>query len=428
MIPSVSRNVAALDTARDWIVERLTPLADTVTTVTLTGLGDVILGRIQGQSDRAITLYVHYDVQPEGDHDRWTHPPFGAEIHDGRMYARGACDDKADVAARLAALELWLEDHQGTPPYTVIFIADPCEEIGSPGLRGVLEEHADALRSEGVLWESYLREEDGRPSIGLGCRGVLEVELNLKLLTANQHPSYSQLLRSAPLEMMRTISSLTDAGGKITIPGFTDGALQPTASAAERAATIALPEEAIAMPGVNPFLSSNERQRAVDFVYAPSMSVSRFDVDDAIRQSIAASCVARVRFGLVPGMHPESAFSALSSHIQNLNPDIQVSLVRSMQPAYSPIGSGLADAVTVAARKAFQSGEPQIYDVMTGAGPGSAFTDVLGSPIVSPSGTLRPDGNMHGYDEHGHTADFLTHIQFTLQILQEFEVTMGARS
>ena len=58
---------------------------------------------------------------------------------------------------------------------------------------------------------------------------------------------------------------------------------------------------------------------------------------------------------------------------------------------------------------------------MTGAGPGALFLDHLGAPIISPTGTLRPAGNMHGYDEHGYVEDFLDHVQFTLDILRELD-------
>ena len=65
--------------------------------------------------------------------------------------------------------------------------------------------------------------------------------------------------------------------------------------------------------------------------------------------------------------------------------------------------------------------EPVIYDIMTGAGPGAIFLKYLGAPIASPTGTLRPDGNMHGYNEHGALDDYLTHVNFTLTLLRELE-------
>jgi acetylornithine deacetylase/succinyl-diaminopimelate desuccinylase-like protein len=142
-------------------------------------------------------VYTHYDVQPAGDEALWTSPPFAAEVRDGKMYARGACDDKADVTARLAALEAWREARDGAPPpYTVIFVSDPAEEIGSPGLEEALAANADLLRADACLWESFLRDSDGRPGIGFGCRGNLEVTLSSRLLAADQHTAFASILRS----------------------------------------------------------------------------------------------------------------------------------------------------------------------------------------------------------------------------------------
>lgn len=417
-IPTVAGDLAAIRAAADWMRERLEPLMDRVDEYEIPGFGPVVVGFRAGRSGRTLLLYNHYDVQPAGDHDRWTSGPFDADIRDGAMYARGACDDKADVAGRLQSLQLWIDENDGDLPYGVVYLADPCEEIGSPGLDRVLADHAAELRADACLWESYLREESGRPALGFGCRGVLEIELGLELLSAHQHPSYSPVLRSAPLEMMAAISSLQGADGTIAVPGFLDGALRPDAAARARTAELSLPGESIALPGVSPHRRLPPDELRTRFIYAPSMSLSGFEVDAAIRQSIAAGCTARVRFGLVPGMDPARCFDLVAEFLTAQIPELRVSLVRAMHPAHSPVDSPFARAVTSAAASAYGA-EPVVYDVMTGAGPGALFLEHLGAPIISPTGTLRPAGNMHGYDEHGYVEDYLQHVQFTLQVLRE---------
>lgn len=176
-IPSVSGSGAPIAEAAAWVAERMAPLFDEVRHIPIPDQGPLLVGELRGTGPGRLIVYTHYDVQPPGDLDAWASPPFAAEVRDGRMYARGACDDKADVTARLQGLEAWLAARGGErPPFTIIFLADPAEEIGSPGLEDALRAHRDELRGDACLWESFLRDADGRPGIGFGCRGALELE------------------------------------------------------------------------------------------------------------------------------------------------------------------------------------------------------------------------------------------------------------
>ncbi|QLD10592.1 M20/M25/M40 family metallo-hydrolase [Microbacterium oleivorans] len=418
--PTVAGRLDAIEQAATWIESRLAPLMDRVERYDIPGYGPVVVGFRAGDSETSLLLYNHYDVQPEGDPERWTSAPYAAEIRDGAMYARGACDDKADVAGRLASLRLWIDENDGRVPYSLIYLADPCEEIGSPGLDEVIAAHADELRADACLWESYLREEDGRPAVGFGCRGSVEIELGLDILAAAQHPSYSSILRSAPLELMAAISSMRTEDGRIAVAGVRDDAIVPDERARRRTADITLPGPSIAREGVTPYLTGTTSDLTTRFVFEPSMSLSGFDLDDGVRQSIPASASARVRFGLVPGMQPDRVVDAVRAHLALRHPDISVSVLRAIAPAYSPVESPFGEAVLRAAGHAYGA-EPVAYDIMTGAGPGALFLEHLGAPIISPTGTLRPAGNMHGYDEHGYVEDFLDHVQFTLDVFRELE-------
>ncbi|EPR77433.1 Acetylornithine deacetylase/Succinyl-diaminopimelate desuccinylase and [Leifsonia rubra CMS 76R] len=418
--PSVAGDLDAINAAADWLEQKLRALSDRIERIEIPEYGPVVVAYFPGISTTTLMLYNHYDVQPAGELDRWESGPFDSQIRDGALYARGACDDKADVTSRLRALELFIEDHPEGLPYSIIYLADPCEEIGSPGLETVLGENSERLSSDAVLWESYLREDDGRPAVGFGCRGAMEISLSLNILASNQHPSYSQILRSAPLELMRAITSLVDQDGLIVVPGFTESALRPDAAAKARTQELSLPGDAISLPGISPLQNFSEEELKERFIFTPSMSLSGFDLDPGVGQSIPASGSARVRFGLVPGMDPHACFDSVKSFLSTTAPDIVVELIRTMQPAFSPVDTPFAVSVLEAAANAFEA-KPVIYDVMTGSGPGAFFLEHLGAPLISPTGTLRPEGNMHGYNEHGYLEDYLTHIQFTFDLLNNLE-------
>ncbi|MDO8185583.1 M20/M25/M40 family metallo-hydrolase [Conexibacter sp. JD483] len=420
-IPSVSGSLDAIEQAAQWIEARLEPLFDEVRRIEIPGHGPLLAATLNGSGDGRLLLYTHYDVQPPGDPGQWTTPAFAAELRDGKMWARGACDDKADVVARLHALEAWVATLDGAPPpYTVIYISDPAEEIGSPGLAEALAANAASLHADACLWESFLRDGDGRPGIGFGCRGNLEVRLDLRLLRSDQHTAFASVVRSAPLELMRAVSSLTDGRGSVTIDGFLDGALAPTPEQVETAARIPLPVDAVtrAGEGVSPFWpGASEQELRQRLIFAPSLSVSQFIVGADGVGSVPAEASVTLRFSLVPDQDPAHVLATIERHLAAHGfGDIQVTAGRAILPAASPLDTPFARATIDAARDTM--GEPVVYPVLIGAGPGRIVLDALGAPVVSPAGTLRPDGNMHGPDEHGAVADYLDHVRFTARLFE----------
>jgi len=419
-IPSVSGELEAIAQAAGWIEARMAPLFDTVERIEVPGYGPLLVGTLNGSGEGRLLLYTHYDVQPPGDPEAWTTPAFAAELRDGKMWARGACDDKADVVARLHGLEAWLDTLGGErPPYTVLYLSDPAEEIGSPGLAEVLSANSEQLRSDACLWESFLRDEEGRPGIGFGCRGNLEVRLDLRLLKSDQHTAFASVVRSAPLELMRAVASLTDEDGRIVVEGWRDDARVPTDEQLAATATIPLPRAAVTRDDVevSPFWRGSDAQLRERLVFEPSMSVSRFVVGADGVGSVPAEASVTLRFSLVPDQEPERLFALLERHLAAHGfGDVELTAGRQILPAAAPLDTPFARATVDAARDTM--GEPVVYPVLIGAGPGRMVLDALGAPVVSPAGTLRPDGNMHGPDEHGAVEDYLDHVRFSARVLE----------
>ena len=299
----------------------------------------------------------------------------------------------------------------------LILLADPAEEIGSPGLAEAFAAHADELRGDACLWESFLRDADGRPGIGFGCRGNLEVRLDLRLLAGDQHAAFASVVRSAPLELMRAVASLTDGHGKIVVEGFGAGVRVPTAEQVAMAAEIPLPRAAVTRAGVDPFWSTDEADLRQRLVFEPSLSVAQMLVGADGVGAVPAEASVTLRFSLVPDQEPERALAAVRAHlVAHGFGDVEVTPGRAILPAASPTDTPFAQATIAAARDVF--GEPVVYPVLIGAGPGRIVLDLLGAPVVSPAGTLRPDGNMHGPDEHGSVEDYLDHVLFTARLFE----------
>jgi acetylornithine deacetylase/succinyl-diaminopimelate desuccinylase-like protein len=421
-IPSVSGDRAAIAQAADWIETRLGPLFDDIRRIDIPGHGPLLAAVLHGTGDGRVALYTHYDVQPAGDESAWTSPPFSAELRDGCVWARGACDDKADVTARLQGLEAWLSTLDGRPPFTIVFLCDPAEEVGSPGLQEALTTHASTLHADGCVWESFLRDDDGRPGIGFGCRGSLMLKLRLDLLRADQHTAFASVVRSAPLELMAAIDSMRSADGGIVIERFHDDVLEPTAAQLEATRSIPLPTAAVALPGVSPYYALGEDELRRRLVFAPALSLVTFVVGaDGAPGVVPASAEATIRFSLLPDQDPDRIVDVVRAHLDRLGYDaIQLTEEHRILPAAAPIDTPFAQALISAAADVF--GEPIVYPVLIGAGPGRIVLDALGAPIVSPAGTLRPGGNMHAPDEHGAVDDYLDHVRFSARLLEHLAV------
>ncbi len=168
--PSVSGDAAGLTGAVAWVADRLRAAGAQVR-VLPTGDGpDVVFGQV-GAGPRSLLSYTHYDVQPADPLALWESPPFEATVRDGKLYARGASDDKGDTLARIQAVEVYRAAY-GELPLRVKFFVEGEEETGSPHLAPLAEQYADLLRADGVLWEGGGFDEAERYTLYCGLKGA----------------------------------------------------------------------------------------------------------------------------------------------------------------------------------------------------------------------------------------------------------------
>src|SRR5215470_8120153 len=157
-----------------------------------TGGYPVVVGEY-GTGERTLLLYNHYDVQPPDPLDQWDSPPFAAVQRDGKFFARGAEDDKGALISRLAAFDA-VRAIYGDLPYRVVFLVEGEEEIGSPELRDFVRSHQDRLAAAACVWEGSITDDEGRFHMELGCRGMVDGELRVRTIKADEHSGlYSYL-------------------------------------------------------------------------------------------------------------------------------------------------------------------------------------------------------------------------------------------
>ncbi|MCZ6739384.1 MAG: M20/M25/M40 family metallo-hydrolase, partial [Actinobacteria bacterium] len=164
-----------------------------------------------------ILLYAHYDVQPPGPMEDWTRGPFEPFEKDGRIYGRGASDDKSGVVMHMGAVAAFGDDL----PVGVQILFEGEEEAGSEGLPEILEKYSDLLNPEIIVIGDGGNWEVGVPAFLTRLRGVVSVELELRTLHAPVHSGqYGGVVPDALMTLSRLLSTLHDDNGKVAIAGL----------------------------------------------------------------------------------------------------------------------------------------------------------------------------------------------------------------
>ena len=231
-IPSVSAqpdHAPDVRAAAEWAADQLQGLGMTAELAETAG-HPVVVGRTPEAICEAgaphVLLYGHYDVQPPEPLELWESPPFEPTIRAGKIFARGASDDKGQVHCHLAALTAWKEIN-GKLPCKVTVILEGEEEVGSRHLMDVVRARADELKTAKVLVISDSTQfAEGVPAITYGLRGLLYMEVRIKGANTDLHSGmYGGAVANPAHALVEALGSLHDEKGRVTVPGFYDGVL-----------------------------------------------------------------------------------------------------------------------------------------------------------------------------------------------------------
>ena len=180
--------------------------------------------RLIGAEYPTVLVYSHYDVMPAEPLELWKSDPFKAEIRDGRLYARGADDDKGQAMVQAKAFEYLVR--QGEMKCNVKFIFEGEEEIGSPSLEAFCEEHKELLKSDIILVSDTSMIGNDTPSITTGLRGLAYWELEVTGPNRDLHSGHFGGAVANPINTLcKMLAKVVDEKGRITIPGFYDKVL-----------------------------------------------------------------------------------------------------------------------------------------------------------------------------------------------------------
>ena len=231
-IPSISaktENKADMIRCAEVVKQRLLEAgADTATIYETAGHPLVYGEKIIDPSKPTVLVYGHYDVQPADPLNLWNSPPFEPVIKDGKIFARGACDDKGQFYMHVKALEIMLQTNSLTN--NIKFCIEGEEEVGSPNLATFVKANKELLKADVVLISDTAMLSMEHPSLDVGVRGLSYIEVEVTGPNRDLHSGvYGGAVANPITILAKMIASCHDENNHITIPGFYDDVVEATA-------------------------------------------------------------------------------------------------------------------------------------------------------------------------------------------------------
>jgi acetylornithine deacetylase/succinyl-diaminopimelate desuccinylase-like protein len=235
-IPSISadpQHRADVRRCCDRIVERMRSIGLAAEALETGGNPLAYAQWLHAPEKPTILIYGHYDVQPADPIELWESPPFKADVRDGKIFGRGAVDDKGQVLMHVAAIEAHLRT-RGVLPINVKVVIEGEEEIGSPNFEAALTRYQEKLHADlAIISDTSVYAEDV-PSLTTSIRGLVHWEITVTGPQEDLHSGYFGGLIDNPIEVLaRMIAQLKDENGHVAVPGFYNGVpeLEPAAAA-----------------------------------------------------------------------------------------------------------------------------------------------------------------------------------------------------
>jgi acetylornithine deacetylase/succinyl-diaminopimelate desuccinylase-like protein len=386
--------------------------------------------RIEDPAAPTLLLYAHHDVQPAGDASAWRSPPFEPTERDGRLFGRGAADDKAGVLVHAAAVDAWVRGAHRMP-LNVKIVVEGEEEIGSEHLSAFIGRYRSKLDADAMVLTDTGNVDAGVPCVTIALRGLVTVEVEVRAAEQSLHSGmWGGPVPDPALALAKMLAGLVDAGGRLTLPGIYDRVRPLTRE--QRDAIAALPvtpevfrQQARLRPGVQ--LLGDRHPLEVNW-WEPSLSVNAIQASSRkdARNIINDVAWARIGIRLVPDMDPAEVRDTLVDALRRAAPwGVEVST--KVDTAGAPWITDVAHPAFAAAFRALEKGfgRPALAIGCGGSiGFVEPFTNALGGVPALLIGVEDPASNAHSENESVQIADFQRAIRSAIHLYAELATAL----
>lgn len=408
MIPSVSTDSKYkedVERAADFLVAYLNEIQFENVIKQKTAGHPLVYAEYNGAGEDAPTVlfYGHYDVQPADPFEQWVSDPFKPEVRDGRIYARGASDDKGQVFMHLAVFEAFMKT-EGKIPVNIKVCIEGEEEIGSKNLYDILHEQKEQFQADFAVISDSGMVAKNQPTILYGLKGFTGLEIKVKGPDHDLHSGiYGGAVRNPIIALSQILASMKDADEVITIDGFYDN-VEPMTDMERELIRSAPSEDFPASTGVPETVSEKGYTPQEHTMGRPTFEVNGIYggyQGEGTKTIIPSEATAKITCRLVPGQEPERIQQLIEEHVKKHAPSgvvVEIKKEELSAKAYKvepdhPLITKAAASYT----KAF--GKETVYVRMGGSIPVVEWIDsIYNIPIVL-LGFGTPEDRLHSPNE-----------------------------
>jgi acetylornithine deacetylase/succinyl-diaminopimelate desuccinylase-like protein len=428
-IPSLSGDPAHagdVKRAAEWLAAQLHALGIKNAKVMPTGGHPVVYAEWMGAGpDKpTVLIYGHYDVVPAAMEDGWDNPPFEPVEKGGKIYARGATDDKGQLFIHVKALESYLEANGGAPVNVKLLIEGE-EEVSSPNLAPFIKKNLDMLKADVcVISDSSMRTIE-EPAVTHSLRGMTYIEVEVQGPKDDLHSGFwGGATHNPALALVEILSKLYNPDNTIAVPGFYDDVVALTKEERDMVAKNSLTEEQFKQATGVPAVWGDKKFTIRERVSArPTLDINGLwsgYSGPGPKTIIPAKAGAKLSSRLVGNQDPDKIYKLLKKHIESIAPPtvkVKVSLVTKGKPALIPFDLPEMQAASRAYKRAW--GHAPVFTRGGGSIPIVAdISDMMKIPVVMMGYGLDSDG-LHAANEHYSIEMFHRGIETAIVYLEE---------
>lgn len=427
-IPSVAAQNKGISEAVNYVVQLIQEIGGESKVLDDLGGNPVVYGFFpagkNGAPNKTLLFYNHYDVQPAEPFNEWDTDPFQATEVDGKLYARGVADNKADLIVRLTAIKA-LYESEGGLPCNVKFLIEGEEEIGSPNLQPYLEKYTELFQADACIWEFGNKDEKERVCMVAGIKGMAYMELVSESAGIDLHSSLGAYVDNAAWRLVHALTSMKNEKNEILVEGFYEDVIPPTDDQIKTVKSLPFDEEALKelhdlkRPLITKALGKDPREA---MVFEPTMTICGLEsgyYGEGSKTVLPKRAMAKVDCRLVPGQDPEKIVQCIRRHLdKNGFTDIKIHSLNGQHAYRSDFSHPFVAQVVETAKRAYGT-EVVMAPNHAGTGPMYDIGNRLNLPIVS-TGVGWANSKVHAPNESIRLDDFEQGIVHMTYLLKEF--------
>lgn len=343
---------------------------------------------IQKENYPTFLIYGHYDVQPPDPLEEWISPPFEPEVREGKIYARGASDDKGQVWIHLASLACMLQSPKDFP-INLKFCIEGEEEIGSPHLIPFVKAQKEKLSAEAVLISDTPFVQKGLPTISSGLRGIVYYEIEIQTAKQDLHSgSYGGAVPNPCHLLAEMITKLKTPEGKILIPHFYDQVQPMSEEERESLKKIPFSEEELRKQIGAKKLKGEKGHSLLECLTArPTLDVNGIFggyTKPGAKTIIPSRATVKISMRLVPNQDPRQIAKSFEEYLREICPSEGELTLRPIETGGKPYVADTSHPLFQKAKQALQKGFHTDKVVFLRQGGSIPFVPIVSETLEAP--------------------------------------------